>query len=214
MLWLWGWVQPKPDRGRSRATELSAPSVSIEIFGETTQIASAKIERVVPFKVELECKKNQNKWDLIIQRGAALISRTNRREIAFITDQKARSEACLTNGRSQLGKASLRLLFLLDDSTRVKRTLVTRERSSLGEAVIEKIRKEGADPMDEDNDQRKLSAIKLDGIEEGYANMDGLPETSHVCTGFRDYYLVGSISLSNWEESTQNVREARSITFE
>ncbi|KAH0903385.1 hypothetical protein HID58_042888 [Brassica napus] len=59
--------------------------------------------------------------------------------------------------------------------TRVKRTLVTRERSSLGEAVIEKIRKEGADPMDEDNDQRKLSAIKLDGIEEGYANMDGLP---------------------------------------
>ncbi|KAF3529707.1 hypothetical protein DY000_02040862 [Brassica cretica] len=40
---------------------------------------------------------------------------------------------------------------------------------------IEKIRKEGADPMDEDNDQRKLSAMKLDGIEEGYANMDGLP---------------------------------------
>lgn len=59
--------------------------------------------------------------------------------------------------------------------TRLKRTLVTRERSSLGEAVIEKIRKEGADPMDEDNDQRKLSAMKLDGIEEGYANMDGLP---------------------------------------
>ena len=59
--------------------------------------------------------------------------------------------------------------------TRVKRTLVTRERSSLGEAVIEKIRKEGADPMDEDNDRRKLSAMKLDGIEEGYANMDGLP---------------------------------------
>jgi len=29
--------------------------------------------------------------------------------------------------------------------------------------------------MDEDNDQRKLSAMKLDGIEEGYANMDGLP---------------------------------------
>ncbi|KAF3604751.1 hypothetical protein F2Q69_00036341 [Brassica cretica] len=104
--------------------------------------------------------------------------RTNRREIAFITDQKARSEACLTNGRSQLGKASLRFLFLLDGEerrTRVKRTLVTRERSSLGEAVIEKIRKEGADPMDEDNDQRKLSAMKLDGIEEGYANMDGLP---------------------------------------
>ncbi|CAN7073248.1 unnamed protein product [Brassica oleracea var. botrytis] len=110
--------------------------------------------------------------------GAICVDRTNRREIAFITDQKARSEACLTNGRSQLGKASLRLLFLLDDAdgrTRVKRTLVTRERSSLGEAVIEKIRKEGADPMDEDNDQRKLSAIKLDGIEEGYANMDGLP---------------------------------------
>ncbi|CAN6888552.1 unnamed protein product [Brassica oleracea] len=110
--------------------------------------------------------------------GAIYVDRTNRREIAFITDQKARSEACLTNGRSQLGKASLRFLFLLDGEerrTRVKRTLVTRERSSLGEAVIEKIRKEGADPMDEDNDQRKLSAMKLDGIEEGYANMDGLP---------------------------------------
>lgn len=40
---------------------------------------------------------------------------------------------------------------------------------------LKKIRKEGADPMDEDNDQRKLSAMKLDGIEEGYANMDGLP---------------------------------------
>ncbi|CAN6932147.1 unnamed protein product [Brassica oleracea] len=110
--------------------------------------------------------------------GAICVDRTNRREIAFITDQKARSEACLTNGRSQLGKASLRFLFLLDGEerrTRVKCTLVTRERSSLGEAVIEKIRKEGADPMDEDNDQRKLSAIKLDGREEGYANMDGLP---------------------------------------
>lgn len=39
-------------------------------------------------------------------------------------------------------------------------------------------------------------------------------ETSHVCTGFRTTTWSDQSHSRNWEESTQNVREARSITFE